>query len=89
MSAHLPSISKEAMKQLRALGGVPESPTTASGASIKEKKPATKASVTDCCICESDGALGRSSRSRTYASIGLFSVTVQQALFIAYVSGTC
>lgn len=45
--------SKEAMKQLRALGGVPESPTASTSAgSIKEKKPAAKASVTDCCICE-------------------------------------
>ncbi|GHJ84394.1 hypothetical protein NliqN6_0796 [Naganishia liquefaciens] len=59
------NFNKEAMKQLRALGGVPESPTASTSAgSMKEKKPAAKASVTDCCIC-------------------LFSVTVQQALFIA------
>ncbi|KAJ9108126.1 hypothetical protein QFC19_002593 [Naganishia cerealis] len=41
------------MKQLRALGGVPESPSTTSAGSNggKEKKVAVKASVTDCCIC--------------------------------------
>lgn len=49
--------SKEAMKQLRALGGVPESPTaSASAGSVKEKKLAAKASVTDCCICEAHSA---------------------------------
>jgi hypothetical protein len=51
------------MKQLKALGGVPDTPTSGESTGTKEK-PAVKASVTDCCIC-------------------LFSVTVQQALFIA------
>lgn len=55
--------SKEAMKQLKALGGVPDTPTSANTPNGKGKT-VTKASVTDCCIC-------------------LFSVTVQQALFIA------
>ncbi|KAJ9105267.1 hypothetical protein QFC21_001634 [Naganishia friedmannii] len=45
--------SREAMKQLRALGGVPESPSAGSAGSNgnKEKKVVSKASVTDCCIC--------------------------------------
>jgi len=51
------------MKQLKALGGVPDTPTNGDSSGTKDK-PAIKASVTDCCIC-------------------LFSVTVQQALFIA------
>jgi hypothetical protein len=55
--------SKEAMKQLKVLGGVPDTPTSADSGTLKGKVMA-KASVTDCCIC-------------------LFSVTVQQALFIA------
>jgi hypothetical protein len=55
--------SKEAMKQLKALGGVPDTPTNGDTSGTQDK-PTIKASVTDCCIC-------------------LFSVTVQQALFIA------
>jgi hypothetical protein len=38
------------MKQLKVLGGVPETPTSASTPNGKNKV-VPKASVTDCCIC--------------------------------------
>lgn len=62
--------STNALKQLKALGGVPPTPESkgkqAEGASPGPSSMKKKASVTDCCIC-------------------LFSVTVCQSLFIAYV----
>ena len=63
--------STNALKQLKALGGVPATPES-KGKEVQESSPAVgpskkKTNVTDCCIC-------------------LFSVTVCQSLFIAYIS---
>lgn len=63
--------STNALKQLKALGGVPATPES-KGKEVQESSPVVglskkKTNVTDCCIC-------------------LFSVTVCQSLFIAYVS---
>lgn len=61
--------STNALKQLKALGGVPPTPES-KGKDVQESSPVVgiskKKNVTDCCIC-------------------LFSVTVCQSLFIAYV----
>jgi hypothetical protein len=61
--------STNALKQLKALGGVPPTPES-KGKDVQGSSPVVgpsrKKNVTDCCIC-------------------LFSVTVCQSLFIAYV----
>ena len=41
--------SSQAMKQLKQLSGVPDSPVTSSSASAKDKK---RVNITECCICE-------------------------------------
>ncbi len=51
MEVRISTCSKEAMKQLKALGGVPESPAQ-SAATPSKGKAMGKVSVTDCCICE-------------------------------------